>query len=183
MRSYFTPRTARWPRQAPESVEVQHYKWVDGLLPYLEKRVTTYRQCGMLWFYESAALVERLQAHGGRVCVECAELACHRAPPWDGRRVAIVASAWDEVVDGVSITMQRVARYLRTRDDTEVIVVAPHTPGKVKKVDTSDIPNLHVGTLPIFRLIGRDEYSVGMPIGKAQEAALLAFQPQVGKKT
>ena len=75
--------------------------------------------------------------------------------------------------------MQRVARYLRTRNDTEVIVVAPHTPGKAPKVDTSDIPTLHAGTLPIFRLIGRDEYSVGMPIGRAQQDSLRAFAPHV----
>ena len=35
------------------------------------------------------------------------------------------------------------------------------------------------GTLPIFRLIGRDEYSVGMPIGKEQQASLVAFAPHV----
>ena len=167
-RSWLTLSSRKWPRAwSGAQLEVQHFKWVDGLLPYLEKRVRTYRKCGMLWYTRA----RRSSAGSSRtVAASTAPSPRAGARRRDGRRVAIVASAWDEVVDGVSITMQR-ARHPRKRNDTEVIVVAPHTPGKVPKVDTSDIPTLHAGTLPIFRLIGRDEYSVGMPTARSSRLA------------
>ena len=116
-----------------------------------------------------------LAAHGGRVCVSApSSRAGARRRATGGASRSSRARGMSRSSTSVSITVQRVARYPRKRNDTEVIVVAPHTPGKVPKVDTSDIPTLHAGTLPIFRLIGRDETAVGMPIGRAQQDRLRA---------
>mmetsp|Transcript_13154 Transcript_13154/g.40554 ORF Transcript_13154/g.40554 Transcript_13154/m.40554 type:complete len:850 (-) Transcript_13154:22-2571(-) len=178
------PRAFR-PREngAPEErrVKSQHYKWVAGLVPYLDRRVRVYEKCGLLWSYESAAIVDRLEANRGRVCVTCGELACAHAVPQERRRVAIVTSVWDEHVDGVSITMNRVATYLNEKDSEDVLVLTPHDPQVptpvMKGLDT--IPKFSTGSVPVFALIGRTDYVMGGPLAKAEKAALTYYDPDI----
>lgn len=170
-----------WPRAPPgEPLASQHYKWVAGLVPYLDQRVHTYEKCGMLWSYESSAIVQQLEAHEGRVCTTCGELACSYAAPARRRRVAIVTTVWDEHVDGVSITINRVARWLHGSSHSEVLVATPHDPA-VKKplVDMSAIPKLELDSFPIFALIGRNDYVVGLNLGKRHKQALTAFDAEI----
>ena len=128
MRPSESLRVSRAPRHTSYHTQVksQHYKWIAGLVPYLDRRVRVYEKCGLLWSYESAAVVDRLESYGGRVCVTCGELACAHASPVERRRVAIVTSVWDEHIDGVSITMNRVATYLEQSPVEDVLVLTPH---------------------------------------------------------
>lgn len=182
-RSYFKALLwmEKWPRVAAgEPLVCRHYKWVAGLAAYLDRRVKTYDKCGMLWSYESASINARLEQHGGKICVTCGELACRHAEPAPRTRVAIVTSVWDEHVDGVSLTMNRVARFLRKTHDMEVLVVTPHDPAvPTPVVDMSDVPKLPLASLPIFALVGRNDYVIGLPLGRKQKAALVDYDADV----
>lgn len=181
-RSYFAALfgSQDWPKMFGEVLKTRHYKWIAGLAAYLDRRVRTYDACGMLWSYESASINAHLDEYGGKICVTCGELACQYAPPAERRRVAIVTSVWDEHVDGVSITMNRVSRFLRRSDDMEVMVVTPHDPAVARPVvDMSDVPKLALASLPIFALVGRNDYVVGMPLGSRQKAALVDYDPEI----
>ncbi|KAJ8603002.1 hypothetical protein CTAYLR_001533 [Chrysophaeum taylorii] len=181
-RSYFSaaPWSRRWPSAYGQVLVSRHFKWIAGLAAYLDRRVKTYDKCGMLWSYESASINARLEEHGGKICVACGELACRRAQPKERMRIAIVTSVWDEHVDGVSITMNRVARFLRRSDDMEVLVVTPHDPAVTEPVvDMSDVPKLPLASLPIFALVGRNDYVVGMPLGSSQKHALVDYDPDI----
>ena len=162
-------------------VKSQHYKWIAGLVPYLDRRVRVYEKCGLLWSYESAAVVDRLESYGGRVCVTCGELACAHASPVERRRVAIVTSVWDEHIDGVSITMNRVATYLEQSPVEDVLVLTPHDPQvpepAVKGLDR--IPKFSTGSIPVFALIGRNDYVMGAPLAKASSDVLTSYDPDV----
>ncbi|KAJ1457997.1 hypothetical protein M885DRAFT_514558 [Pelagophyceae sp. CCMP2097] len=181
LRFDFSKYSARWPRRdAKQMLRVEHYKWVAGLVPYLDRRVRTYEQCGMLWSYESAAIIERLEQYRGRICTTCGELACARAAPARRRRVAVVTSVWDEHVDGVSITMNRVARFLHRSSHSEVLVVTPHDPAVPHPVvNMAEIPKLAGDSLPIFALIGRNDYVVGMPLAATQKRALIDYDADI----
>jgi len=170
-----------WPRRwAAPPIASRHYKWIAGLAAYLDRRVRTYDKCGMLWSYESASINAHLEAHGGKICVACGALACRYAAPRERRRVAVVTTVWDEHVDGVSITMNRVARFLHASDDTEVLVVTPHDPAVAQPVvDVAEVPKLPLASLPVFALVGRNDYVVGMPLGTAQKAALVDYAPDL----
>lgn len=181
-RSYFAALVgwSAWPRPFAQTLASRHYKWIAGLAAYLDRRVRTYDKCGMLWSYESASINAHLEEHGGKICVTCGELACRRAPPRERQRVAIVTSVWDEHIDGVSITMNRVARFLRRSDDMEVLVVTPHDPAVTAPVvDMSDVPKLPLASLPIFALVGRNDYVIGLPLGSAQKNALADYDPDI----
>ena len=162
-------------------VKSQHYKWIAGLVPYLDRRVRVYEKCGLLWSYESAAIVDRLETYGGRVCVTCGELACAHASPVERRRVAIVTSVWDEHIDGVSITMNRVATYLEQSPLEDVLVLTPHDPTVPTPVmpGLDRIPKFSTGSVPVFALIGRNDYVMGSPLGKAEGDVLTAYNPDV----
>ena len=140
-----------------------------------------YEKCGLLWSYESAAVVDRLESYGGRVCVTCGELACAHASPVERRRVAIVTSVWDEHIDGVSITMNRVATYLEQSPVEDVLVLTPHDPQvpepAVKGLDR--IPKFSTGSIPVFALIGRNDYVMGAPLAKASSDVLTSYDPDV----
>ena len=159
----------------------QHYKWIAGLAPYLDRRVRVYEKCGMLWSYESAAVVSHLDAHRGRVCVSCGELACAHADPAPRRRVAIVTSVWDEHVDGVSLTMNRIARFLDGRKEEDVLVLTPHDPNVPAPVvgGLEGIPKLGSSSVPVFALVGRSDYVMGAPLGEAERSALRAYDPDI----
>lgn len=163
------------------SVVSQHYKWIAGLAPYLDRRVKVYEKCGMLWSYESAAIVARLDEHRGRVCVTCGELACAHAAPKPRRRVAIITSVWDEHVDGVSITMNRIATFLNDRDAEDVLVLTPHDPAVPEPVmkGLDAIPKLVSTSVPVFQLIGRNDYVMGMHLMASQKDALIRFDPDI----
>jgi hypothetical protein len=143
--------------------------------------VRVYEKCGLLWSYESAAVVDRLESYGGRVCVTCGELACAHASPVERRRVAIVTSVWDEHIDGVSITMNRVATYLEQSPVEDVLVLTPHDPQvpepAVKGLDR--IPKFSTGSIPVFALIGRNDYVMGAPLAKASSDVLTSYDPDV----
>ena len=115
------------------------------------------------------------------MCVTCGELACAHASPVERRRVAIVTSVWDEHIDGVSITMNRVATYLEQSPVEDVLVLTPHDPQvpepAVKGLDR--IPKFSTGSIPVFALIGRNDYVMGAPLAKASSDVLTSYDPDV----
>jgi len=169
------------PKRYSQQLVTRHYKWVNGLASYLAQRVEIYEICGMMWAYESASINAHLSQNKGKVCVNCGELACARAAPRESTRVAVITSVWDEHVDGVSITMNRVARFLHTRKDLDVLVVTPHDPSVPKPVIdyVKDIPKLSSSSAPIFALVGRHDYVLGLPLGPAQKKVLSEYDPHV----
>jgi len=86
------------------------------------------------------------------------------------RRIAMFTGAYNHIADGVSLTMNRLVRYLEAHD-SEVLVFAP----------TVDRPPIqHAGALipaPSFALPGRSEYRVSLGLSRTARRALRLFNP------
>ncbi|WP_457651699.1 glycosyltransferase family 4 protein [Rhodocaloribacter sp.] len=90
--------------------------------------------------------------------------------PETPRRIALFSGAYNHIADGVSLTLNRLVRYLEDRG-AEVEVFAP----------TVDHPPIqHEGTLipiPSFALPGRSEYRVSLGLSRTARRALRLFNP------
>jgi glycosyltransferase involved in cell wall biosynthesis len=89
-----------------------------------------------------------------------------------GLRVAIIASSYNYIRDGVALTLNRLVAYLE-RQGVEVLVFAPV--GKTPALE-------HVGTLipiPSIPVPGRPEYRCAFPIPKATQEILRQFNPHI----
>jgi len=88
------------------------------------------------------------------------------------KRVALFTGAYNHVVDGVSLTLNRLVAYLETKD-IPVLVFAP----------TVDEPAIaHAGTLqpaPSIPMSGRPEYRVSLGLGPDALEALDRFKPTI----
>ena len=62
--------------QSIPMVWVDHYKYTWGLQEYLMERVEVFRELGLKWYDESAFMLEHLQNHQGKICINCEELKC-----------------------------------------------------------------------------------------------------------
>ncbi len=86
------------------------------------------------------------------------------------RRIALFTGAYNHIADGVSLTMNRLVRYLEA-NGCEVLVFAP----------TTDRPPIqHEGALipaPSFALPGRTEYRVSLGLSRTARRALRLFNP------
>ncbi len=86
------------------------------------------------------------------------------------RRVALFTGAYNHIADGVSLTLNRLVRFLE-KSDTEVLVFAPTVP---------DPPVDHAGTLvpiPSMPVPGRSEYRISVGLPPAVRQRLADFQP------
>eukprot|EP00634_Sargassococcus_sp_CCMP2135_P005554 CAMPEP_0198663868 /NCGR_PEP_ID=MMETSP1467-20131203/53676_1 /TAXON_ID=1462469 /ORGANISM="unid. sp., Strain CCMP2135" /LENGTH=151 /DNA_ID=CAMNT_0044400413 /DNA_START=17 /DNA_END=469 /DNA_ORIENTATION=+ len=79
--------------------------------------------------------------------------------------------------------MNRVAKFLKRNDDRfDVLVVTPHDPSvpePVVREGLENIPKLASSSAPIFALVGRHDYVLGLPLGPSQKKALDFYQPDV----
>lgn len=88
------------------------------------------------------------------------------------KRIALFTGAYNHVVDGVSLTLNRLVSYLED-EDVPVLVFAP----------TANEPALeHAGTLqsvPSIPMTGRPEYRVSLGLGPDAIEALDRFKPTI----
>jgi|HubBroStandDraft_4_1064222.scaffolds.fasta_scaffold00978_10 phosphatidylinositol alpha 1,6-mannosyltransferase len=87
-------------------------------------------------------------------------------------RIALVASSYNYIKDGVALTLNRLVAYLE-RQGVEVLVFAPV--GKVPAF-------IHHGTVvpvPSVRLPGRPEYRLAFGLPRSTVQRLRAFQPDI----
>ncbi len=87
-------------------------------------------------------------------------------------RIAIIASSYNYIRDGVALTLNRLVAYLE-KQGVEVVVFAPV--GKTPALE-------HAGTLvavPSIAAPGRPEYRIAFGLTKANRARLKAFAPDV----
>lgn len=88
------------------------------------------------------------------------------------KRVALFTGAYNHVVDGVSLTLNRLVSYLEA-DDVPVLVLAP---------TVDDPPIDHAGTLepaPSIPMTGRPEYRVSLGLGPDALEVLDRFKPTI----
>jgi len=64
------------PRYCKTEVDMDHYKWIDGIRAYLYKRAIEYRKQGLHWWRDSRDILMHIQYHDGRICVWCKEAKC-----------------------------------------------------------------------------------------------------------
>jgi hypothetical protein len=64
------------PRYCKHEVQMDHYKWFDGILAYLVTRATDYRKKGLHWWLDSRDLLMNIQNHNGKICVNCRGSQC-----------------------------------------------------------------------------------------------------------
>ena len=50
---------------------IDHYKYVDGVIEYLEHRAQVFRSKGLPWYKESLAVLQYLKNHDNKICVDC----------------------------------------------------------------------------------------------------------------
>ncbi len=77
-KEYEDPRS-----QVSMTLSVEHYKYVDGIEEYLQKRVKRFKVAGIPWYVESETAVAALRNSLGRdgrvqLCVTCKKLNCKR---------------------------------------------------------------------------------------------------------
>jgi glycosyltransferase involved in cell wall biosynthesis len=90
----------------------------------------------------------------------------------DGKRIALFTSAYTYIVDGVSLTLNRLVSFLEEHG-AEVLVFAPTIP---------DPPIDPAGTLdPVYSIAapGRPEYRVATTLSPAQRRRLATFDPDL----
>ena len=87
-------------------------------------------------------------------------------------RVALVASSYNYIKDGVALTLNRLVAYL-TRQGVEVLVFAP----------VGEVPAfVHEGTLvpvPSVQVPQRPEYRLALGLGRHATERLRAFEPDI----
>jgi len=93
------------------------------------------------------------------------------------RRVIIFASVWEHV-DGVSRTMKRLARHLRSRADSRVFVMSPDlVESDFREAATHE--RYHVTDVPHIPMPGRGEYKMAAPLQQRQRHQMETFAPHV----
>lgn len=87
-------------------------------------------------------------------------------------RIVLVTGNYNHVPDGVSLTLNRLVRYLEA-DGHEVLIIAP----------TIDNPPIkHAGTLmpiPSYAMPGREEYRIGLGLTDKVRTAISKFKPDL----
>jgi len=89
-----------------------------------------------------------------------------------GRRVALFTGNYHHILDGVSLTLNRLVRHLESRGD-QVLIFAP---------TVENPPMEHAGTLvpvPSVSAPGRPEYRLALRFPAAARARLEAFRPDI----
>ena len=87
-------------------------------------------------------------------------------------RLAIFSGVYDYIVDGVSLTLNRLVEQLE-KDGVEVLVFAPTAKNAAFR---------HAGTLvsvPSFAIPGRSEYLCATSLGRTARQRLATFQPNL----
>jgi glycosyltransferase involved in cell wall biosynthesis len=105
-------------------------------------------------------------------CASTAALNVNLKPRAAGLRVALVASSYNYIKDGVALTLNRLVRYLM-QQGVEVLVFAPV--GKEPAF-------AHAGTLvpvPSVPVPPRPEYRFALGLGRDAAARLSAFRPDI----
>ena len=93
------------------------------------------------------------------------------------RRVIIFASVWEHV-DGVSRTMKRLAKHLKSRRDSQVFVLSPDlVEADFREAASSE--RFHVADVPHIPMPGRGEYKMAAPLGQRQRHQMETFAPHV----
>jgi len=64
------------PRYCKNEVQMDHYKWIDGIRAYLFKRANDYRKQGFHWWRDSRDILVHIQNHDGKICVACKGAQC-----------------------------------------------------------------------------------------------------------
>lgn len=60
----------------PQVLQVDHYKYTDGIVEYLSNRVKEFKRIGLPWYKESEDMLRYLDAHDSKICVDCKESHC-----------------------------------------------------------------------------------------------------------
>ena len=89
----------------------------------------------------------------------------------------IFASVWEHV-DGVSRTMKRLAKHLKSRRDSQVFVLSPDlVEADFREAASSE--RFHVADVPHIPMPGRGEYKMAAPLGQRQRHQMETFAPHV----
>lgn len=81
---YNSPYVCSWYSKQNNSrkMYIDHYKYTNGIVEYLRRRVARFRKMRMSWYKESEAMLAYLESHNNSICVNCvgpSEPTCRKA--------------------------------------------------------------------------------------------------------
>lgn len=82
----YIPTTRRAPVSCSKNITIYHFKFISGVVDYLNERASRYRdQLKLSWWDQSSNLAKYITADHGKICVHCKASECRNASkeyPW-----------------------------------------------------------------------------------------------------